>query len=336
MDKLDWRPSCAIKVLQDRAKLLQQVREFFAVRKVIEVDTPLIGSYSATALHIDPIAVIDDPGDRLISNKSRFLQTSPEYAMKRLLAAGSNDIFQICKAFRAKEAGRLHNPEFTMLEWYRCNFDHHQLMQEVTELLLYVLTDVDISYQINKLSYREIFYKGVNVDPISTSLSDLRKLVKSKINLSKGLQADMANASKQDCQELLFTHIVEPMISQQNQVWCIYDYPEEQAALSRIVLDQFGDPVGQRFEVYVNGIELANGYHELTDAEIQYQRFVADQAQRKILNKQVLEIDPYLIAALEFGLPACSGVALGLDRLLMLKNKADEISEVICFPYDRA
>lgn len=334
MNKIDWHPSCKIKMLEDRAKLLQQVREFFAARKVIEVETPIIGSYTGTALHIDPIMVIDDLGID-IDKQVKFLQTSPEYAMKRLLAAGAGDIFQICKAFRAKELGRLHNPEFTILEWYRLNFNHHQLIKEVVELLQYILADLNIEYQVNKISYREIFKQYVGVDPITSSLFDLQELAISKIDLSNKLQEYIVDSSKQDCQELLFNHIIEPAISKIGQIWCIYDYPAEQAALARIVIDKCGDPVGERFEVYINGIELANGYHELTDPKIQQQRFLADQVNRKELNKQYLAIDPYLLAALEFGLPECSGVALGLDRLLMIKSQANAIREVICFAYDQ-
>lgn len=355
-----WRSSANLAAIKERAALLLQIRNYFAEQDVLEVETPLLCQYAATSLHIEPIPVISDVNvwidnqNNNLSHKElnkRFLQTSPEYAMKRLLSEFRCSIFQLCKAFRKEEIGSLHNPEFTILEWYRVGFNHHQLMQDVESLLNTILpindnlnptiplniqnTKVDC-YTKHKISYREIFIKYLNLDPVLASLEDLKNLVIDKISLSDQFKYFINTASKQDCQELLFHHYVEPNLSQDNQIWFIYNYPIEQAALAKIVVDQDGVEVAERFEVYVNGLEIANGYHELLDAKIQEHRFLQDQKMRKKANKTHLEIDPYLISALDYGMPACSGVALGVDRLLMLKMQAKSIQEVICFPYNIA
>lgn len=357
-----------VAIIKQRAALLSKIREFFKQEKVLEVDTPLLCTYAATAMHIDPFICLSSKDFKLnnINDKNmnhnylKFLQTSPEYAMKRLLAAGSEDIFQICKAFRADEIGNLHNPEFTILEWYRLGIDHHQLMENVGNLLNFVLSinidsehfnainihsepkdlNIDISinkhdimnnyYKIYKKSYREIFIKYVDCDPITSSLNQLKKLIIDNINLSKEF---FASLTKQDCQELLFNHFVEPNLLGDKIIWFIYDYPVEQAALAKISTDSNNLQVAQRFEVYINGIELANGYHELLDVNLQLQRFTEDQLRRKTLGKFYIPIDHYFIDALEHGLPACSGVALGIDRLLMLQLQAKTLQEVILFPW---
>lgn len=323
---INWQPN-NISVIYERADLLSKIREFFNQENVLEVDTPLLCSYGATAAHIDPL-ICKDQKDNL-----KFLQTSPEYAMKRLLATGSPDIFQICKAFRANEIGKLHNPEFTMLEWYRLGFDHHKLMENVSNLLLFVLQTKDIKYVIHKQSYRELFIKYVNCDPIVANLNELKSLIINNIDLSNNFLDDL---NKQDCQELLFNHFVEPNLVGDNKIWFVYDYPKEQAALAKIVMDQNQNQVAERFEVYINGIELANGYHELLDVNLQKKRFKEEQLARQKLDKLSIPIDHYFIAALEHGLPVCSGVALGIDRLLMLKIKAKSLKEVILFPWEIA
>lgn len=344
---VDYKP-INISVIEQRADLLSKIREFFKQERVLEVDTPLLCKYAGTAVHLDPFICIEPEEYQTKSNfldvncnhNFKFLQTSPEYAMKRLLVSGSPDIFQICKAFRSNEIGNLHNPEFTILEWYRLGFDHHKLMENVGNLLNFSLTVNDqhnfsnnIIYKHCKYSYREIFIKYLSCDPIIASLSELKKLVKDNINLSKDF---LDGLYKQDCQELLFNHFVEPNLLGEDKIWFIYDYPIEQAALSKIVLDQNNDLVAQRFEVYINGIELANGYHELLDVDSQKQRFLEDQARRKQLGKIHIPIDEYFMSALEQGLPSCSGVALGVDRLLMLKIKAKSLKEVILFPWEIA
>lgn len=324
--QLNWRPTAEFNQIKQRALLLDNIRAFFKNLAVLEVETPLLCQYAPTMVHIDPISVM------LSNNSTRFLQTSPEYAMKRLLAAGIGDIFQICKAFRGMESGVRHNPEFTMLEWYRVNFNHHQLMQEVIALLNYC----GINYKNCLISYREIFKKYVNTDPGIASLTELKQIIKNNINLTDDFKSFMLNqATIQDCQELLFSNLVEPNL-EHNIIWAIYNYPKEQSALAKVSKEPDGYFVAERFEIYINGIELANGYHELLDPIAQQQRFIEDQNLREQLGKNYLAIDNYLIEALKHGLPSCSGVALGVDRLLMLITGMSNLEQVLCFPWDIA
>ncbi|MGD0465265.1 MAG: EF-P lysine aminoacylase EpmA [Gammaproteobacteria bacterium] len=320
-----WQPTANIAIIKQRAEILNTIRNFFKKHNVLEVETPMLSQYSATAPYIDPIAVVGNEGFK------RFLQTSPEYAMKRLLAAGIGDIFQLSKVFRGMEVGKLHNPEFTMLEWYRIGVDHHKLMEEMVELFRVC----GINYEVCKISYREIFIKYLQIDPVLADLQKLKTLVYNNIKLSEQFKNSIINATKQDCQELLFNHCIEPNL-ELNKILFIYNYPKEQAALAKVNKDQDGVEVAERFEVYINGVELANGYHELLDPVLQEQRFLADQDLRKKLGKPHLEIDPYLIAALKHGMPSCSGVALGIERLLMLIIKTNSIRDVLCFPWDIA
>lgn len=324
--KSSWQPTASLANIKKRAQLLNSIRMFFNARSVLEVETPLLCQYAPTMPYIDPIEV-----DMHAKTSNRFLQSSPEYAMKRLLAYGSGDIFQICKAFRGQEQGVLHNPEFTMLEWYRLNFDHHQLMQEVIELLQFC----EINYSISKKTYREIFYKYLKLDPVLADVATLLQCIYDNINLSPQGERFIKSASKQDCQEMLFSHMVESNL-EHNTIWVIYNYPKEQAALAKIISDNDNIEVAARFEVYINGLELANGFYELADPVLQRQRFTGDQHIRTKLNKPPLDIDPYFMRALEHGLPRCSGIALGVDRLLMVKLKAVSIEQVISFPWDIA
>jgi lysyl-tRNA synthetase class 2 len=331
-NKLAWDPSATLTAIKQRANLLQQIRDFFAQRNVVEVDTPLLCQHGVTSPHLEPIQV-----------GSRFLQTSPEYAMKRLLAAGAGDIFQICKAFREEELGSLHNPEFTILEWYRLGQNHHQLMAEIDKLLHHILASnseqfnqQQLTYTTDKISYREIFKQYLHCDPLLSSVEQLQQLILDKINLSIQLKKNIINFTKQDCQEFLFSNCIEPHLQQIGKIQIIYNYPSEQAALAKIVLDQDGEPIAERFEVYVNGIELANGYHELTDPDEQHHRFLAEQKMRSYYNKKFIPIDPLLLAALQAGMPHCSGVALGIDRLLMITTNNKSIRNVINFCWDRA
>lgn len=324
-----WKPVANLSLIKERALLLEKIRGFFKQQNILEVETPLLCQYAPTALHIDPIAIHDN---------LRFLQTSPEYAMKRLLAANKCDIFQLCKAFRDGEVGNLHNPEFTILEWYRIDFNHHQLMNDVDNLLKNIFSDLNTQYKSYKISYREIFIKYLKLDPVLASIDDLKKLVMHTVELSDYFRDFLPTATKQDLQELLFNHCIEPEINKDTMcsIWFIYNYPIEQAALAKIAADQDGVPIAERFEVYINGVELANGYHELLDVAIQKNRFIEDQTMREKLNKKYLAIDPYLLDALNHGMPNCSGVALGVDRLLMVKTQAKSIKDVMCFSWERA
>ncbi len=310
----DWQPSAIAGALAGRAELLQQLRAFFAARGVLEVDTPLLCSDTITDPAITPIAC-DQAGAK------RWLQTSPEYAMKRLLAAGSGPIYQVCKAFRAGEAGGRHNPEFTLLEWYRPGFSLAALMAEVAELVQAVL-----GTSLHRVvSYRELFQQHLGVDPFVLGAEELERFARQRLDYSGGSE------DRDTWLDLLLTHLIEPELE---GLVFVYDYPASQAALAR--LRQEGDiTVAERFELYVNGVELANGYFELTDATEQRARFEADNRALAARGEPTRPIDARLLAAMESGLPSCAGVALGLDRLLMMKLGAERVQDVLSFDWSR-
>lgn len=316
---VDWQSSATLNTLKARASLLQQIRQFFAERAVMEVETPALSLGTVTDVHLASFLVpgVTDSGD------SGYLQTSPEYAMKRLLASGSGPIYQICKAFRREETSRQHNPEFTMLEWYRPGFSLSELMDEVGNLLQQILD----CGEIPRYTYRELFQQYLRIDPHNIDPQRLRDVVLSKINV------DVASLNDTDFLQLLMSQCIEPGLP---AACFVHGYPVAQAALARIEEDEQGVAVAQRFELYCGGMELANGYQELTDAGEQQRRFATDQTRRQELGLPPIAADQRLLAALEHGLPDCSGVALGVDRLLMVKLGLHAIDEVISFPGDRA
>lgn len=320
----NWQPAATTQTLKLRAQLLATVRQFFAERDVIEVETPLLASHTVSDVNLESFSVnsASTSGHGPL-HPLRFLQTSPEYAMKRLLAAGSGPIYQICKAFRVEEPSRLHNPEFTLLEWYRPGFTLEQLMDEVVELLQGVLNLGDIP----RLSYQQIFEEHLQINPHGIDSEELQDLTRGKINLGD------TPLTATDCLQLLMNHCIEPELPK----FCIvYDYPVAQAALAETAQNANGQEVARRFEVYAAGMELANAYQELTDAGEQRQRFAADQLLREQRGLPVNPIDEKLLAALEKGLPACSGIALGIDRLLMVVADESTIKSVISFDSDLA
>ena len=320
----DWRPCATREQLVARARLLARVREFFAARGVLEVDTPLIINAPVSDVHLHS-ARVELSADVAGSPPARlFLHTSPEYAMKRLLAAGSGDIYQLCHVARALESGRVHNPEFTLLEWYRVGFSLGQLMDEV-ELLVRELLGTAASAE--RLSYREVFLRELALDPFAATTAELARAA-APLGLSTGtpLQRD-------GCLELLMGALIGPRLGKERLTF-IYGYPASQAALAR--LDPADPRTAQRFELYARGIELANGFHELASAAEQRARFAADNAARSRAGLAVHPVDERLLAALGHGLPDCSGVALGLDRLLMLATGATHIEQVLAFPTRRA
>lgn len=316
---MDWQGAAELPVLRDRAALYGDIRAFFQARGVLEVETPLLCSTGITDPAIEPLRVERGRSIRA----PRYLQTSPEYAMKRLLAAGSGPIFQIARAFRDGEAGSRHNPEFSLLEWYRPGFDLHALMDEVAELLRRCLGDKPTRI----CTYRELFMDTLSVDPLATDLDTLRQCAARVVDVG-GLTGD-----RDLWLDLLLSHVIEPTLCDRG-VCFVHDYPASQAALARIHSPD-GAPVAQRFEVYVDGIELANGYFELTDPGEQRARFEADNARRREHGLPEYPLDEFLLGAMENGLPECSGVALGLDRLLMLRTGKRDIREVLAFDWER-
>lgn len=329
-----WQPSAPLRNLHLRAHILAEIRQFFAARAVLEVETPVLCAAAATAPHLDSL-VTRCSGPFAPRGRDFYLHTSPEFAMKRLVAAGSGPIYQICKVFRDGEAGRRHNPEFTMLEWYRPGLDEHALMDEVAALVAPLLAAL-LSAPSQRISYGAAFQRHAGIDVHGAAAHDLRACaVQHHIGAVAGLAPD-------DCaawQDLLLTHVVAPKLGVGGLCF-LYDYPAQQAALARVTPSALGCPggypVARRFELYVNGMELASGYHELADAHQQRQRFADDNAHRARLGKPALPCDEHLLAALAAGLPDCAGVALGVDRLVMLAAGARDLSEVVAFPIERA
>lgn len=288
-----------------RSNVLAKIREFFSARNVIEVETPLLLPSTNPAPYLNSFCF-----------ENLYLQTSPEFAMKHLLAAGSGDIYQICKAFRQGELGRNHNPEFTMLEWYRIGFDHHNLMDEVNEFLKYII----IVPNAKRFTYAEIFERFLKIDPYTITNAQLKLIAENNNLVGAGL-ADDSDAWLQ----LLFTHLIEPKLGFECPIF-IYDFPVAQAMMAKVCEEN--PKVASRFEVYFRGVELANGFHELSDANEQRKRFTKDLSMRKKLNLPQVPIDENFLFALK-KLPDCSGVAIGLDRLLMLVSNSNSLGDVL-------
>lgn len=324
MTTSNWQPSAAITTLKQRAVILQKVRQFFVDRHVLEVDTPALSHSTVTDEHLHSFST-QFQSPFVAHTQTLYLQTSPEFAMKRLLCAGSGAIYQICKSFRNEEAGRFHNPEFTMLEWYRPDFDHHQLMTEMDELIQLVLN----CEAAEKITYQQAFEKHLACNPITASLLELKALA-----VAHGYQDLAENENNKDTLlMLLFSQKVEPKIGQTRPCF-VYDFPASQAALAKI--NPKNNNVAERFELYFKGIELANGFHELDDANEQLARFEADNVKRQQAGLASMPIDQNLIDALKHGLPQCAGVAMGIDRLVMLALQLNSIDQVIAFEHNRS
>ena len=324
----DWQPTASLENLKIRARLLSKLRAFFADNNVLEVQTPVLSQAGNTEPTIESFIIQEHENSNHTIHPS-FLNTSPEFAMKRLLAAGMGSIYQVTPAFRQDEQGKKHNPEFTLLEWYRIDFDHHALMGEVNSLVRFVAKDFLKLDRSEFFSYQEAMIKFAEVDPFNATLEELKAAtVKAGIDV-----IGLDDVERDSWLDLLMSHVVEKNLPLNCPVF-IYDYPSSQAALAKI---RKGSPsVAERFELYINGMELANGFHELSDAKEQAERFRNDQSYRKKLGSQGIPMDHNLIAALEHGLPDCAGVALGLDRLLMVLTGVDHINKVITFPFDQA
>ena len=304
--------------LRRRAQLVAATRAFFAARDVLEVDTPLLGDGLVVEAHIDPVPCRVHLGAE--GRVERHLLTSPEGPMKRLLAQGSGPIYQFAHAFRDGEVGRRHAVEFTMLEWYRPGFDHAALMDEVEELVRLLLPRV-AKVAFERCCYRELFVRFAQVDPFATSLAELRAACdRLGVDVPDGFDA----GSLDDALDLLLVAHIEPQLGRDRPLF-VHSYPPSQAALAKLRTDDRGTPVAARFELYIDGVELANGYHELTDADEQRRRFEQANRDRRAAGRSELPIDEDLLTALATGLPDCAGVALGFDRLLMLALDRDHI-----------
>ncbi|MGV8924084.1 MAG: elongation factor P--(R)-beta-lysine ligase [Ewingella sp.] len=319
-----WQPSAPIANLLKRAAIVAEIRRFFADRGVLEVETPAMSQATVTDVHLVPFETrFVGPG--AADGMTLYLMTSPEYHMKRLLAAGSGPIYQMGKSFRNEEAGRYHNPEFTMLEWYRPRYDMYRLMNEVDDLLQQVL-DCETA---ETLSYQQAFTRHLDVDPLSADKTQLREAA-AKLDLSNIADTE---EDRDTLLQLLFAMGVEPHIGRDKPAF-VYHFPATQASLAEISTEDHR--VAERFEVYYKGVELANGFRELTDSREQRQRFAQDNKKRSARGLPVQPVDNNLLDALEHGMPECSGVALGVDRLIMIALGADCLSEILAFPVMRA
>jgi len=330
-----WQPTASIETLKNRALFIASIRQFFTARGVWEVETPILSNNTITDLHLDAFETQFD-FDTNGQAKSVFLQTSPEFAMKRLLAAGSGAIFQINKAFRHEAAGRFHNPEFTMLEWYRPGFDDQQLMAELDELMQLTVDAKPALY----LSYQQAFINYLSFDPLTTNLEQLKLIIAEHSN-DEWLQQE---SNPDTLLQWLFSMKIEPVLGYKEQAYeekdkqwtpCfIYNFPASQASLAKI--NQQDKRVAHRFELYYQGVELANGFYELQDKAEQQKRFENDNQLRAQAGLTQKPVDENLLSALESGLPDCAGVAVGIDRLFMLKYNLTHINQAIAFDVNRA
>lgn len=298
------------------------IRAFFHERGVLEVETPVFSLAGNTDPAID--SVVADFSSPFENEASlRYAHTSPEFAMKRLLAAGSGAIYQICKVFRKEECGRLHRPEFSMLEWYRPGMSYHALMDELAELLAWLMPAGRADTE--RISYADLFQRELKLDVLSAGVAELKDCAH-----ENGLEVVGFDDDYDNWASLLLANLIEPGLGVDNPVF-VYDYPSSQAALAQI---RHEDNIAERFELYINGVEIANGYQELTDAQIYLERFENDNKKRKLSGLAEIKVDHWLIKDILSGFPDSSGVALGLDRLLMVMLNAVDIQEVLHFHVD--
>jgi lysyl-tRNA synthetase class 2 len=322
----DWRPTCSLELIRLRARMLADIRQFFANKSVLEVETPLLSHSVGTDPQLEFFTTEYCLSPR---RQTLFLQTSPEFAMKRLLAAGSGSIYQIGKAFRNGESGRFHNPEFTMLEWYRAGFTLTQLMDEIAELIEGLFSDQSLQ-ETQRVSYQDIFASFTGLDPLVFSYQDYCAFAR-ECQVSEAV--DICGQDRALWLDFIFSHKVQPHLGR-NALCMVYGYPACQSSLARV--NQHNALITERVELFINGIELGNGYYELADAEEQSRRFDKELAIRQQQKLPVSVKDERLISALKSGLPECSGMAIGLDRLLMLLSGSKSIDDVLSFSIHRA
>lgn len=313
-----YAPSMSLEMAHKRAQMLTQIRQFFAERQVLEVQTPLMSQAGNTDVFVPSISTNVTVQDK---PQTHYLHTSPEFAMKRMLASWKVAIYQICPVFRDNEVGSRHNSEFTMLEWYRPGFDLEALAAELSDLLTTVYGQ---SQNLTYYSYSQAFIDYVGIHPLTASLETIKAAAEK--NALGGLDL---GEDRQGWLDVLFSHLVEPNLGYQSPT-LITDYPPATAALAKVETDEQGNEVAKRFELYISGIEIANAYDELADGAALQARFEADNEERARRGLPIMPIDEHLVAACD-DLPACSGIALGIDRLLMVVTGAKSIDEVIGF-----
>lgn len=320
MNSKSWQPTATKKTLELRAAILSDIRSFFFERSVLEVETPVLSVSGTPELGLESLET-QLAGPR---QETLYLHTSPEHAMKRLLAAGSGDIFQLCKVFRDAELGRWHQPEFTMLEWYRIDWDEKKLMQEAELLLKILLKHHYLLGPSNFLSYREAFNTHLAVNPLKETTELAKKLATRGIDIPTEIDWN-------GLLDLALSSIVLPALDP-SVITFIFDFPADQAQLARIKYDS-GEQIAARFEVFFQGLEIGNGFGELTDPTEQRNRFEMALMQRKYQKRPIPPIDDKLLAALENGLPACAGMAMGIDRIVALVGKLPNVAKAISFAY---
>lgn len=317
-------PSTATYALRLRAKVYALIRQFFAERGVLEVETPILSAAGNTDPNIESFRTVFN-GHVDAGARERWLRTSPEYPLKRLLAAGLGDCYEIGRVFRNAEAGGRHNPEFTMLEWYRVGWDHRRLMEETVALVEAALAMAGRRCEVVIESYRQLFIDELGLDPMHAPVDALREPL-------SVFDIDPEGLTRDDWLDLLITHILQPAFPT-DRITVIHDYPASQCALAKI---RPGDPpMAERFELYLGRYELANGYHELNHATEQRLRFARDNAVRRQRGQHEVPIDENLLAVLD-RMPDCAGVALGMERLLMCLSGSDAIADVLAFPFSEA
>jgi len=321
----DWRPSADLGALRLRADLYALIRQFFAARSVLEVETPILSQAGNTDPNIASFRT-QFGGHADAGSRERWLRTSPEFPLKRLVAAGIGDCYELGRVFRDGEAGMRHNPEFTMLEWYRVGWDPRRLMRETSELACAALALVDRTAHVRETTYRALFADTLGIDPMLDDEAVLRAAL-------EGIAIDPSGLRRDDWLDLLLTHRIQPAF-RRDELLLVHDYPASQCALAKL---RAGDPpVAERFELYLGPVELANGYHELTDPAEQRARFERDRSLRAQRGDPLPPLDEHLLAALAHGLPDCAGVAMGVDRLLGAMLGSDAIAATLAFPFDRA
>ncbi|MFV2057910.1 MAG: EF-P lysine aminoacylase EpmA [Thiohalomonadales bacterium] len=326
VDSTDWRPCSSIDIWRQRGQLYRQIREFFYQRDVLEVDTPILSRFGNTDPQIESFVTHDVAYDHRDSSdlQTWYLHTSPEFAMKRLLAAETCAIYQLCKVFRREESGRYHNPEFTLLEWYRPGLNYHELMNEVAELVSLSLEGSRKLDPCEKITYQQAFVEIIGIDPLRASVNELSNFVHSQQQSVQGLEDN----DKDLWLDLIMGQFVQPRLGQ-NKLSFVYDFPASKAALANI--RSGAPPLAERFELFLDGIELANGYQELTDAQEVLRRFKNEQFIRSKNTQLAVDFDSRLISACSQGLPQCSGVAMGIDRLLLIITRQKTLKYVLAF-----